>query len=77
MIDESDHGKSPAGDDWTAARPAVIPRPTFWPAAVAFGITFFLWGLITSVVLIVVGLSMFVVSIIGWIGELRHEERQS
>jgi len=63
--------------DWPDARPALIPRSTFWPSGVAFGITFFMWGLITSAVLIVVGLVTLIASVIGWIGELRHEERQS
>ena len=50
-----------------------LARPTFWPAGIAFGITLLAWGLITSVVLIGFGLAVFIVSLIGWIGELRHE----
>lgn len=63
-------------ENWALARPETVPRPTFWPASLAFGITFLVWGLVTSVVLIVVGLAVFVVSLMGWIGELRHEERR-
>jgi hypothetical protein len=55
----------------------MIPRPTFSPAGVAFGITFLMWGLLTSVVLSAAGLAVLVASLIGWIGELRHEERRS
>jgi hypothetical protein len=62
------------GSDWSAARPEVIPRPTAWPAGMAFGTTFLMWGLVTSIVLIVVGLVVVVVSLIGWIGEMRHEQ---
>jgi hypothetical protein len=51
-----------------------IPRPTFAPAGMAFGITFSLWGLVTSPVILVVGLVVMAVSLMGWIGELRHEE---
>ena len=51
-----------------------IPRPTYFPAAMAFGITFSLWGLVTSPVVLVVGLVVVAVSLMGWIGELRHEE---
>jgi hypothetical protein len=70
---------SPDGskEDWGIARPEVIPRPTFAPAGVAFGITFLMWSLLTSTVLAVAGLAVFVVSLAGWIGELRHEERRS
>jgi hypothetical protein len=41
----------------------------------AFGITLLFWGLITSIVLVVVGLGVIVVSLNGWIGEIRGEER--
>ena len=51
-----------------------IPRPTYFPAGMAFGITFSFWGLVTSPVVLVVGLVVVAVSLIGWIGELRHEE---
>lgn len=63
--------------DWGVARPEIIPRPTFWPAGLAFGVTFLMWGLLTSPVLIAMGLLVFTVSLAGWIGELRHEERRS
>ena len=67
----------PAKSDWSPARPEIIPRPTFWPAGLAFGITFLMWGMLTSFVLTLVGLAVFTVSLVGWIGELRHEERRS
>jgi hypothetical protein len=60
-------------DDWNEPKPAVIPRPTYFPAAMAFGLTFLLWGLVTSPVLLLVGLLVVVVSLAGWIGEMRHE----
>ena len=61
-------------EDWSDARPAHIPRPTFTPAGLAFGITLLMWGLVTSPILISVGLAVFIVSLFGWIGELRHEQ---
>jgi hypothetical protein len=64
-------------EDWSAARPEGIPRPTFWPAGLAFGITFLMLGLLTSLVVIAVGFAVFIVSLVGWIGELRHEEKRS
>jgi hypothetical protein len=59
--------------EWDKARPDVIPRPTFFPAAMAFGTTFLLWGLITSPVVLAMGSLLIVVSLVGWIGEMRHE----
>ena len=67
----------PSTDDFSPALPEEIPRPTAWPAAAAFGVTFLLWGVITSPVLLGIGLALFTASVIGWIGEIRHEERRS
>ena len=64
-------------EDWSAARPEIVPRATGWPAGAAFGITFLMWSLLTSTVLSVAGLVVFVASLAGWIGEIRHEERRS
>ena len=61
--------------DWNEARPAKIPPPTFAPAALAFGTTLFMWGLITSPVLIGVGFAVVAVSLAAWIGEIRHAGR--
>ncbi len=70
--------KLPTPDaDWNTAKPDLIPRPSFWPAGMAFGITFFFWGFVTSLVLILVGLAVITVSLVGWIGEMRHEQRQA
>jgi hypothetical protein len=41
----------------------------------ALGITFFAWGLVTSPVVLGMGLVLFVISLAGWIGEIRHERR--
>jgi len=63
-------------EGWHVPRPEVIPRSTAWPAAMALGITFFAWGLVTSLIMLFAGLLVFVVSLAGWIGEIRHERRQ-
>jgi hypothetical protein len=64
---------APANEDWNKPRPDVIPRPTYFPASMAFGITLFLWGFVTSPVVLGVGLVVFAFSLAGWIGEMRHE----
>jgi len=50
-----------------------LPRPTFFPAGLAMGITFLLWGLITSWVVLVVGIGLFAASFAGWIYEILRE----
>jgi hypothetical protein len=52
-----------------------LPRPTYFPAGLAMGIAFFFWGLITSWVIIVVGLTLFAASLAGWITEIRYERK--
>ena len=60
-------------EGWSEAWPTEIPRPTFYPAAMAFGVTLLLWGFITSPVLLAVGGIVLLVALAGWIGEIRHE----
>jgi hypothetical protein len=58
---------------WNLPRPAHLPHPTYWPAVLAMGIVFFAWGLVTNPVVTVVGLVVFFVALIGWIGDMRHD----
>jgi len=68
---ETEQARERAG--WNRPRPDHIPRPTYWPAAMALGITLLLWGIVTSPVLIAAGGLAFAVSLGGWIGEMRHD----
>jgi hypothetical protein len=61
---------------WNVPKPERIPRPTVWPAAMSLAIAFFAWGLVTSPVVLGVGFALFVVSLGGWLGEIRHEHRK-
>jgi hypothetical protein len=63
-------------EGYARPKPDVIPRPTPWPAGLALAITFVAWGLVTSPVVLGVGVVLFAVSLGGWIGEIRHERRQ-
>jgi hypothetical protein len=58
---------------WSVPHPEVMPRPTFWPAALAFAVTFLLWGIVTSPIITIVGAILLVVSLSGWIGDIRNE----
>jgi hypothetical protein len=65
----------PVPPGWNTPRPEVLPLPTWWPAATAFGITLTAWGLISSVFVLAAGAVVFFVSLAGWIGDIRHERR--
>jgi hypothetical protein len=54
-------------------KPEAVPRPTYVPASMAFGITLLLAGIITSPVVLAVGALAVGVSLAGWIGEMRHD----
>lgn len=66
-------GKKP----WTALPLEHLPLPTYWPAALGLAITFIFWGVITSWVVLVVGLALFAVSLGGWIYDIRHERKHA
>lgn len=76
-----DHGlhdqpeESRERDGWAEPLPHTLPRPTYWPAVFALGSILILWGLITTLAITAVGGLLFLGSVAGWIGELRHEHR--
>ena len=67
----SPEAQIPAG--WSTPRPETLPQPTYWPAVMALGITMFLWGLLTNIILLGTGALLSIVALAGWIGALRHE----
>jgi hypothetical protein len=56
---------------WSEALPEEIPAPTPWPPALALGVALAGWGLIASPVILAIGAVLFVVSLGGWIGDMR------
>jgi hypothetical protein len=66
---------SPAPDDWGIARPEKPPPPTLYPAALSLAATLLVWGLISSLIVTAFGLALFVVTMAGWIREIRHERK--
>jgi hypothetical protein len=52
-----------------------LPPPTFWPAGLALGVTLIFWSLITSWVVLMMGGWLFIVSLVGWIRDIRHERK--
>jgi hypothetical protein len=69
MVSE-DQLESPGNQDWIEALPKKIPGATFAPAFLALGITFLLFGIVSSRVFSGAGLVLMVWSIGKWISEL-------
>ncbi len=55
------------------ATPEEMPRPTYWPVALAFGLTLLFWALVTSPLVAIVGAVVSGTALVGWIRELGHE----
>jgi hypothetical protein len=55
---------------WEPLPHETLPRPNFFPTGLAMGITFLFWGLITSWVILAVGIGLFWASLAGWIYEI-------
>jgi hypothetical protein len=69
MVSE-DQLESPESQKWVEALPEKIPEATFAPSFLALGITFLLFGIVSSYVFSAAGLVLMVWSIGKWIGEL-------
>jgi len=57
---------------WSLPRPAELPIPSYWPAVLALAVMLVFWGLVSSLIITVVGLALFALGLAGWIGDLRH-----
>lgn len=58
---------------WKKPLPERLPRPTYWPAALALGATMALLGPVTFMAVTVVGAFVAAAALAGWIGEIVHE----
>ena len=60
-------------DNKYKAKPVDLPEPTYWPFFLAFGISLMVWGILTSWLISLIGLIVFVIALGGWISDLYHE----
>jgi hypothetical protein len=58
---------------WRILPKARLPRPTYWPPAMAAAFMFILWGIVTSWILTITGVVLLIFSIMGWTGDLIDE----
>lgn len=55
------------------AKPEHLPKPTYYPFFLALGLMFLGWGLLTTWLISLAGFIVFIISLIGWINNMRHE----
>ncbi len=63
---------SPDHPDWETLPTAHLPRPTYWPVVLAVGVMFLAWGIVTTIIISIIGVALLALGLGGWIGELRH-----
>src|SRR5581483_379411 len=60
---------TPLRPGWERVAREPLPQPTYWPAALAFAITLVAWGIATTYIISAIGGIIFVVSLLGWMGD--------
>ncbi len=66
-----------APSDWNSPKPEILAKPTWSPAALAFGLTLMVWGLVASFIILAIGLVIVTMSLAAWIGDICNERKQS
>lgn len=64
----------PGREDWIELHEE-LPRPTYWPIAMAVAITLIAFGIVNALLIIIIGIVLLIVSLAGWIGDVRDEAR--
>jgi hypothetical protein len=57
--------------------PESVPRTTVWPPFAALSVMLVGWGVIMSLAIFLIGAALLATSIVGWIGEIRHERSEA
>lgn len=60
-------------EGWSEAMPHTLPRPTYAPAALAFGVVFGSFGMLTKWYFIALGGVIILIAIWSWVMELVNE----
>jgi len=66
--------RPPGKEDWIELHEE-LPRPTYWPIAMAVAITLIAFGFVNALLITIIGIVLLVVALIGWIGDVRDEAR--
>jgi hypothetical protein len=73
-LEDAPPARGDEAGQWSSPLPEKTPQPTYAPAFLALGITFLLFGVVSSYVFSAAGLVLIVVSIGKWVKELLHGE---
>jgi hypothetical protein len=76
MGDTGQPGTAQAGGGWNLPQPDTVPRPTYWPAVLAFGCSLVGFGVLTSYLFSALGALISVIAVLKWIREIVHEQQK-
>jgi len=60
---------------WTLPNPDEIPLPTYWPVVLGVGIVLMAFGVVTTFLVSLIGLILFLIALFGWLGDIQNEQR--
>ncbi len=61
-------------DDWIVLNEE-LPKPTYWPVTMAVAMTLIAFGIVNALLIIIIGIILLIISLVGWIGDVRDEAR--
>jgi hypothetical protein len=68
---------TPIQQEWSEPQPRTLPRPTSAPFLLAIGTAMGFWGIVTSPIMSLGGVALFVGALVMWMNELRREAGDS
>ena len=54
----------------------IVPSPTYWPVVMALGITLIAFGIVTTLLITLIGGILIAISLVGWMGDIQDEQRK-
>lgn len=64
-----------SSESWSIPKPEVMASPSYWPFVLAFGTALMGLGVLTSILIVIIGILFFILAIVKWMGELFDEQR--
>lgn len=58
------------------AYPEELPKFTWFPFLLSIGVTLLFWGIVTTLIITVMGVILLFIGLIGWISNLLEEQKR-
>ncbi len=74
---EATHPPAELPEGWSVPQPLVLPQATYTPLVVAFGLTLMALGVVTMLVITLIGAVLFVGAIAHWVYQMLEVARSA